>query len=154
MRRVFVYEIPNVTNEQLSAYNIKEIKLSYYERQKVRQKIKIEEELEIIIILKDRTHIRPFSYIYIDSSSKTAYKVVPLEEECLVIEVDAPLSYLLLGHILGNMHLPIGIWENKVTTIFDPTVEYRLNKYGFKTNRLIVPFVELSEHTEHMHSHG
>jgi len=150
MKRIFVYELPNVNEDQLSEYIIKDIQLSYYERQKARQKIEINDEIELIIILTNKAYIKPFSYIYIDSYSKIAYRIVPAEEECLIVEANNPVSILLLGHILGNMHLPIGILENKVATIYDPTVEYKLKKYGFKTQKMIIPFLELSENI-HVH---
>ncbi len=153
MRRIFISELPNIDRSQFIEYSTKEIKLSYHERKKTRQKICVD-DLELVLTLGRGSVIKPYSYIYIDSENRMLYKVVPAEEEILRIKINDVKLALLVGHILGNMHFPVGVEQDEIITLYDPSVEHKLVEAGFKVSKSSGYFIEISEGDANEHKHG
>lgn len=140
-----------IERTDLSSFKVVDIPMSYHQRQKTRQKLTID-GVEIIIVLENRQKLKPYSVIFVCEETAVAYRVVPAKEEVLEISVKDKLSALQVGHLLGNMHLPVGYEEDKVTTLYDESVEQKLKKKGFDVIRNIESFIEVSE--VDIHGHG
>lgn len=134
----------------LNNYRIIDIPMLYYQRQKSRQKLTVN-DLDIIITLERHHKLKPYSVIFVSEEDRIAYRIVPAEEEIIEVKVRDKSEALKVGHILGNMHMPVGFdYEREsVILLYDESVENKLKEKGFEPIKKIGRFIEISEVEHH-----
>ncbi|MCX8164444.1 MAG: hypothetical protein N3D14_03530 [Aquificaceae bacterium] len=142
--RIIIEKIIPSDLHDLKNYRIVDIRMTYHQRCKARQKIKLE-GIEFLIALNTGERIKPNSYLYIDHDKKIAYRVVSEDENLIAVKFTDTTSAIIIAHTMGNMHIPIGLYKDKILTIYDETLEQKLKKLGLETECYFGPFVEISE---------
>ncbi|MGB2925057.1 MAG: urease accessory protein UreE [Limnothrix sp.] len=115
------------------------IKLTAEQRQKVKQRIELEDGQIIHFNLPRGTHIHINNFFQTDDSHTTA-QVKPQPEAVVTVKSDDPLLLMKAVYHLGNRHVPLEVKSNYLRFAPDHVLEEMLKNIGLQLSRETVAF--------------
>ncbi len=109
------------------------ITMTAEDRRKVRRRLIFSDGVEIALALPTGTALTPGTVLY--KTSTTAYLVEAALEHVLVIELKGLTDAAKIAHFIGNLHRDIDMQEENIVVLYEPALEIRLQKLGYKVSR-------------------
>lgn len=98
------------------------------------------------------TRLRDGDVVYADNSRVI---VVAVEAEDLLIAAPRTVAEAFeLGHLLGNRHKPVQVWNERVVVAYDPLLEELFDARNIPFERERMRLTEPFRHAHAPHSHG
>jgi urease accessory protein len=122
------------------------VSLTWEERQKSRQKLRTAQGQEIALALPTGTRLHGSDLLPVTGGW---IEVRLAHEEVLLIRPRNLREAAFVAYQIGNRHLPLGIAEDGLKTLYQPVVEAYFSQQQIATERVWVPFTPVSATSGH-----
>ena len=113
--------------------------------------LRLETSLGDLGIRLESTRLRDGDVVYADNSRVI---VVAVEAEDLLIAAPRNVVEAFeLGHLLGNRHKPVQVWNERIVVAYDPLLEEVFAERGISFERERTQLAEPFRHAHAPHSH-
>ena len=125
-------------------------------RQKSRQRVKLDNGQEAVLLLKRGTVLQNNDLLL--TAEQTVVQVRAADELLSVVECNDPLLIAKACYHLGNRHMPLQIETGRLCYLHDHVLDDMLHGLGLEVNQITVPFEPESgayggSSTGHHHAH-
>lgn len=115
------------------------VPLTADQRQKIRQRIELEDGTVIHFNLPRGTHIHPNNYFQNEDRTVTV-QAIAKPETLITVRAKEPLTLLKAAYHLGNRHVPLEVRTDYLRFTPDHVLEEMLQKLGVELIPETVPF--------------
>jgi urease accessory protein len=109
------------------------------ERRKVRRRLVFSDGVEIGLTLPTGTVLTPNTIIY--KTFTKAYIIEAALEHVLVIQPQNLTEAAKIAHFVGNLHRDMDVQNDAIVMLYEPALEIRLQKLGYRVARDHCPFM-------------
>lgn len=128
--------LPNQNLENLQSIPVV---MNAEERRKVRRRLVFSDKVEIGLALPTGTVLMPGTILY--KTNINAYVVEAALEQVLVIKPKTLSEAAKIAHFVGNLHRDIDMQGDEIVVLYEPALEIRLQRLGYRVTRDSRPFM-------------